>query len=364
MRGTGSVENLYPPSYGSRGSSSLSLGSSGGYQKPFAASAPKVNNRENASMYSSLPIIFSPKHELTKHHSDNHLALSCNRQKCGRSKCDGKQFTNEPKFSYGSHFYTPSRKRRFTERKVKGNKITDKRKQTLHLFRSSSDGKKKPFLVHDSDMFLNAHDENSPPPKLPKAVDASSESSCPESLLQSNGNACSTNSSANSTFVDLESDTIIQKPPLNDTSDEEFIFPSPPPLPSTDNSKEYSSPIEKHTETVITTSEVASSLSNSSERSSAQDAVRVSPSKTDRIKVGNAATADESAEQSLRSEVSKCDSKDPEQELNVQTNHSKNTSLKKLSDVFGPEFISMSGLQTEKKVTSYTSRLLIISLFC
>ena len=141
LQGTGSIENLYPPSYGSRGSSSLSLNSSGCYQRSFDT----VNSRE--SMYSSLPVVFTPMAQEfgTKHNlSDDRLSYHQVNENYHR-----RFFPAEPKICYGSHFYTPSRRRRLAEKKLKG----IMRKQVrLHLsfHRSSSDGKKHSILTTDN----------------------------------------------------------------------------------------------------------------------------------------------------------------------------------------------------------------------
>lgn len=140
MQGTGSIENLYPPSYGSRGSSSLSLNSSGCYQRSFDT----VNSRE--SMYSSLPVVFTPmtqefgtKHNLSDDRLSYHQVSDNNHRRC---------FPTEPKICYGSHFYTPSRRRRLAEKKLKG---IMRKQARLHpsFHRSSSDGKSHSILTTD-----------------------------------------------------------------------------------------------------------------------------------------------------------------------------------------------------------------------
>lgn len=129
MKGTGSTENLYPPSYGSRTSSSFSLGSSGGYSKSFCHNASKINCHDN--MYSSLPMVFSSaltmeeqKEQLTQNKSDDQLTRQ-------QESNNHQSLTplQEPVVSYGSHLYTPSRKKRHVETRVRVHKCKNSQSQ-------------------------------------------------------------------------------------------------------------------------------------------------------------------------------------------------------------------------------------------
>ena len=140
---TGSVEQLYSPSYGSRASSSLSLNSSG--------------NRSdiNANFHSSLPVVYcssqerlgfknggrrGPRPRWSSH--DRLLSpLLCADIEALASK-DKRQPVGEPvgHTHYPSHLYTPKRTRRD---KVPPDNVTVERSASFHatgIYRTSSDG--------------------------------------------------------------------------------------------------------------------------------------------------------------------------------------------------------------------------------
>lgn len=139
MKGTGSVENLYPPSYGSRASSSLSLGST---ERNWFGT-PKVNSQENVNIYSSLPVIFPMQHcdaGAKQNLSDDRLTKSCSQ----RDRTEQSLFPVER--SYGSHLYTPSRRRRPIDKQIKIQNQRNPLQLQGTLFRSSSDGYKSSAL--------------------------------------------------------------------------------------------------------------------------------------------------------------------------------------------------------------------------
>ena len=341
MRTTDSVENMYPPSYGSHASSSLSLGSSSGFQKNLNIIGPKVNSKENVSMYSSLPMVFPlTKYDDLKHHShnrsDDRLVMSYTHQE----KIDNSYQKSlvQPKVSYGSHFYTPSRGRRVPERKKK--ELCDQTKQTqlhLSLVRSSSDGLKRSPMENNVLDGIPSLPSNSAESRTvdPSSLEGEPLQSGDEKILQTNDPAIAL--SSQSSVHDLDGSLV-----NNSSFSHEFDFPSPPPIPS-----------DCHADSAC------SSLEVQSERTSDMEA-KVSPERNEGIGnvcFGNdsqsATVVDESNSKPSAPEDSVSSDKDENILSKDQKNGRSRKSLKKLSDVFGPEFITVSGLQLqEKKVNS------------
>lgn len=383
MRGTGSIENLYPPSYGSRGSSSLSLSSSGGYQRSFSVNTPGINGREGVEMYSSLPMVFSPTtlHDTSSkcayNHSDDRLALTYSHQ-----EKHGRPLPMEVKFGYGSHFYTPLRGRRLAERKKKGSNQRKKVQHHVSMFRSSSDGQKKP--ASDSDPLMNTPtlliDDIPPlPPKLADVIALETKSdtiSSESSIKHQSGNLPQQDSTLAASFdysssegeslakhesdgnvpQDVKSiltasfdysaaDTSLMSE-LDDSHSNDFNFPSPAnfnedcKLSSHENQSVMA--IESSTKTEIFLPENGNILST--EQAS-----------MDTLPMDRNLELSESVNSGLKCKEMLQKKNDGVNMMSNAVTHSK-ASMKKLGNVFGPEFIAMNGLQEERKVRIIANR--------
>lgn len=294
-------------------------------------------------------------------HSDDRLAPSCSRQESNYLKSDGKQHPTETKLGYGSHFYTPLRGRR-VERKTKGN---NQRKQTqlhLSLFRSSSDGKKKSLL--ESDPFMNTPSllTDDIPPLPPKSVDVTA-------LITTNSEISSLSSEGEclqggnlptqletSSALDSSFDYSIPNTSLrSDSHTNEFDFPSPPPLPvpGGDCFDAQESLNQKQSEEIT----VAKDTSNPNaailfERHGSFDKVAPisdEPLVAEDTKLSSCSTLKCDSEEMLNDHEATLIS-EPITPSGPSIVPHRSSSLKKLSDVFGPEFIAINGLQQEKKV--------------
>lgn len=400
MRGTGSIENLYPPSYGSRGSSSLSLSSSGGYQRSFSVNAPGIN-RESVKMYSSLPMVFSPTtlhdtssiRQCAHNHSDDRLALTCSHQ-----DKHGRQFPMEAKFGNGSHFYTPLRGRRLTERKIKGSNQRKQMQLHVSMFRSSSDGQRKSQPVFDSDPLMNTPTLliDDMPPLPPKSADvialetkpqssdtvSSEESSVKHQNMPQQDSIvaasfdCSVavsseekssvkheydgsvppqdiSSVLNASFDYSAADTSLMSESI-DSHSNDFKFPSPPPPSSqiADDAEDCKLSDERQSEGSILATESSTNaqifLPENGNIMSTKEDILPDYSMDKNLELSD------SVNSTLKCEVLQ----EKDDIINLTSNavtHSK-ASMKKLSSVFGPEFIAMNGLQQERKVRNISNR--------
>ena len=151
---TGSVEQLYSPSYGSRGSSSLSIHSAMGNLQRNSSFKSQDSGSVNIQ-YSSMPMVyFSSQDRLNKHsrvgsNSDSDSLSLLDRLKPHlqpheieilASKARGVQHP-PPHTRYASHFYTPTRTRKRPHKDVKRSASIGR--ESLGIYRSSSDGTRR-----------------------------------------------------------------------------------------------------------------------------------------------------------------------------------------------------------------------------
>lgn len=424
MKGTGSIENLYPPSYGSRASSSLSLGSSSGYQRSFNLTAQKTNSRESFNMYSSLPMVFPPTsqtYDTGKKHgahnlSDDRLTSLYQHGKTAVSSHLKSATRQVPVEHYGTHFYTPSRRRKPAEKKSKGNNMSDLNKPMqphLVLFRSSSDGKNNSNSTftatseYNSITAMNLEADDMPylPPKwtIKSASDSDAEISIApsdqesEPLAVQQQNDLHFQESANSKLD--YSNTIVSTLPKSgsnqcDGSFDDFNFPNPPPVPLAED--DFLSDEEKSAEekcekvTSAATQEVSDASENKAEESEVVCSISQNPEdvgiKDNSVivpsNIGSENDTESSTEEKNYSitEIIENHSQDltknaqhlpynnngeeiADKKVEIQGERGLETipanqykvvhstaSLKKLSNVLGPEFSTMTGLQIERKV--------------
>lgn len=328
IKGARSIENLYPPSYGSRESSSLSLGSSG-CQRNFTVNTPKINSGEN--MYSSLPMIFPAT---VQDQSDDHLTA------------------------------------------VYHQNAKDEKRKTTALYRSSSDGKKKyvSSSCTNSNVPTNIQFDDMPPLQ-PKLVDLPLSSEVPtygETPNQNVPTSVSNSSSEQEIFgnQDVAPMSTTLDSGENNMSSEEFNFPSPPPVPltlfsaksdkkSAEFIQEKDTSIPKTNASCSTPELITETLENCSsayenivseveeKRVPQEDATKSFPENKEMNSLSMQPHSDLSGDKKMDSERLLEEITPADQSKVVHTK----SSLKKLSNMFGPEFVIMSGQQTDRRVT-------------
>lgn len=226
MKEISGVENLYPLSYESRASSSLSLGSVGVYHQSFSSTTARPHP-DSPNMYSSLPVVFRSASRnaglqlsgrVSSSKENGMLSEDCNNQLLSSRQTGYKCL-------YGSHFYTPSRRKKQTER------IQD----ADPLFRSSSDGRTREvssLLMTTHSLLL--HDMPTLAPSGETAVafhDSNSEVSL--TPCGSERDAASKQCEITFDYSEPASSQLVAKPDAESGDDgDDFNFPSPPAIPS------------------------------------------------------------------------------------------------------------------------------------
>ena len=377
MKGTGSFENLYPPSYGSRASSSLSLGSSGAYHRSFSSNIARPHP-ESPNMYSSLPIVFHS----TSHDGRAKLnAISPSEEKIVPFDDWNNQLLSNRQPGNGSHFYTPSRRKKQTERKLK---IQDQKNQAPEdtFFRSSSDGKANEI----SSALANTHTiqlDDMPPlvPSFETALafdDSNSEVSLTPGGTPGGTPRGSERDASRLCETSFEYSELVVSAAKTDDG-EDFDFPSPPPIPpqvdspeqeietpattASTESYQYEKSAEASTfmETVPTEAVESAELceadrvANSEEPSSPQEHSQLG--ETDCIRVGTQDPVDSKADEANLSaeelDTAKINTVEEPSE-STAINDIYRGSVGKLSKMLGPEFNTLSGFHAGEKKVKYS----------
>ena len=342
LKRNNSVENLYPPSYGSRASSSLSLGSSGVCNR----SLPSTRlYSESPTMYSSLPMVFratSQDSHSGKQISQDRLVtndLSNNRT---NHLMSSKQ-TGQRRF-YGPHFYTPSRRKKQNVSPLKNSNLQDG-EMPASLFRSSSDGKAKQ-MPNDSRLLMNTHTlklDDMPPlgpcrESTPTFDDSNSEASFSAGISESTPARQESLKCADNSSFEYSEMAIPTKD--DDDGNEDFSFPSLPPVsPSVEDeaSIEDTAELREFEESYVASEELGPvQETDLQSKSSLNDS---KPSKNNHQDTSMQETNEAFLQQEKQNTIS-------------LVRESYSGSAIKLGKMFGPEFKTLKGLHAGEKRVS------------
>ncbi len=385
MKRASSIENLYPPSYGSRASSSLSMGSSSVYHQSFSSNAAKPHP-DSPNMYSSLPVVFRlTSYDKNTRPTPNSVGSSEEKFVASDSLNDRNNWLLSDELSghRRPHYCTPSRRKK-QERILKNIQAQKSPVLDRALFRSSSDGFKKK-IFGNSKSLMNTHTmqlDDMPPlvPSFETAVafdDSNSEASLTPIASEKASAKQIESFQGESSFEYSEpvSSQILTKSDLTCVDDaEDFNFPSPPPIPATQPSETPTS-IESSPPPIPATqsSEAPTSIESSQEQikvcQAGEEQGTVQEEGLPKAEMGGIITRDSEEEQqdenrqldSLKTDV-------VQEELpckSSEANEIYRGSVGKLSRMFGPEFNTLSGFHVgDKKASLKMFVVAVIIRFC
>lgn len=344
MKGNNSIENLYPPSYGSRASSSLSLGSSGVYNR----SLPSTKlHPDSPNMYSSLPMVF---HATSQDRRASQDRLAPNDLSNDRTNHLSSKQTGQKRF-YGPHFYTPSRRKKQNVSPLKNSGLQDGEMPVCGaaLFRSSSDGKaqKSPS---DPRSLMNTHTlklDDMPPlgPGHETTLtfdDSNSEVSFSAGVSESTPARQENMKSDNNSSFEYSEVVISTKTDDDDNGD--FSFPSLPPVPSADD--------EQHIEDSAESVEFAESKKDFVVSEDLSPVLESDLQSESILEDNKPSKKNHQATPTQETRTEKTAFL-PEKQNNISlVRESYTGSVAKLGKMFGPEFKTLRGLHAgEKKVS-------------
>lgn len=296
-----------------------------------------MNSRDSINMYSSLPMVFPAMSHCndtaigakrcSQNQSDDRLTSFCQQD---LQKLTARQISIEPKVSYGSHLYTPSRRRKVVDKKFR---VYEASQRQVTLFRSSSDGQKKQvnLITEFADML---------PVKLKSDCDATFNYEPPPIKLPENLQKEEDNSSHDESkpiVADLDTSP---KDEVNHSIDGavDSNFPGPLPIPVTRDQLVVHKGCSASCRQCNVCKLEGQTLSDI-------EGECVSAVSTDN---GNVSLDAQPLHKSKDDFENDGVISEQLQESNQSTTVQSRMSLQKLSKLFGPEFSAVSGVQIEK----------------